>query len=91
MQNIDSITRKLNITLNAMQEAAQKAILYSEEDVVILSPTGSGKTLAYLLPLVQLLDPLRGKHDEEETVVYLFEAIFNGYPCHSNYSPSCCK
>ncbi|MCH4017494.1 MAG: DEAD/DEAH box helicase [Prevotella sp.] len=56
MQNIDSITRKLNITLNAMQEAAQKAILHSEEDVVILSPTGSGKTLAYLLPLVQLLD-----------------------------------
>ncbi|MCH4182447.1 MAG: DEAD/DEAH box helicase [Prevotella sp.] len=56
MQDIDSITRKLGITLNAMQEEAQKAILHSDQDVVILSPTGSGKTLAYLLPLVQLLD-----------------------------------
>lgn len=47
---------KLNITtLNAMQEAAEAAIL-KEREVLLLSPTGSGKTLAFLLPVWQLLN-----------------------------------
>src|SRR5690606_7294657 len=45
-----SVLEKLNIKLNAMQEAAVKGI-EGKEDVVLLSPTGSGKTFAFLLPL----------------------------------------
>jgi len=45
-----NVLEKLNIQLNAMQEAAVKAI-GGKEDVVLLSPTGSGKTFAFLLPL----------------------------------------
>lgn len=56
MKDIQAITEKLGIKLNEMQNAAVKAILHGDKDVVILSPTGSGKTLAYLLPSSQLLD-----------------------------------
>src|SRR6476661_2559271 len=50
---LKDILKRLNISgLNAMQEAAYKAIL-SKSDVVVLSPTGSGKTLAFLLPLLE--------------------------------------
>ncbi len=53
----EKILEKLHISeLNEMQQEAEKAIVRSREDVLILSPTGSGKTLAYLLPLLQLLD-----------------------------------
>ena len=55
-QNIEKITKKLGITLNNMQQAAQQTLLEEKENVIILSPTGSGKTLSYLLPLTQLLD-----------------------------------
>ncbi len=41
--------------LNPMQEAAQKAIL-NTNNTLLLAPTGSGKTLAFLMPLVQMLD-----------------------------------
>ncbi len=54
---IDKVLEKLHIEeLNAMQQAACKAILGTGDDVVILSPTGSGKTLAYLLPTAHLVD-----------------------------------
>ncbi len=53
---IETITDKLGITLNEMQEASAQTILNGKQDVVVLSPTGSGKTLAYLLPIAQLLD-----------------------------------
>jgi superfamily II DNA/RNA helicase len=42
-------------TLNPMQEAAQTAIIQTD-NTLLLAPTGSGKTLAFLMPLVQLLD-----------------------------------
>jgi superfamily II DNA/RNA helicase len=42
-------------TLNPMQEAAQVAIV-NTNNTLLLAPTGSGKTLAFLMPLVQLLD-----------------------------------
>ncbi len=55
--DIDIVLEKLHIEeLNAMQQAACKAILGTGDDVVILSPTGSGKTLAYLLPTAHLVD-----------------------------------
>ena len=55
--DIDKVLEKLHIEeLNAMQQAACKAILGTGDDVVILSPTGSGKTLAYLLPTAHLVD-----------------------------------
>ena len=65
-QNIDKITKKLGITLNNMQQAAQQTLLEEKENVIILSPTGSGKTLSYLLPLTQLLDKTS---DEVQAVV----------------------
>lgn len=40
--------------LNKMQFAAQKAIIDSQ-NTLLLSPTGSGKTLAFLLPIFRLL------------------------------------
>lgn len=50
------ILSKLGIEhLNPMQLAAQKAIEFSNE-IILLSPTGTGKTLAFLLPLIQQLD-----------------------------------
>lgn len=52
----EEILQKLGITeLNAMQVAANEAILEHPE-LVVLSPTGSGKTLAFALPLISLLD-----------------------------------
>lgn len=56
MKDIQSITEKLGIELNEMQQAAMEAIAHKNKDVVILAPTGSGKTLAYLLPSTRLLD-----------------------------------
>ena len=43
-----------------MQKASIEAIS-QHNNVLLLSVTGSGKTLAYLLPLVELLDPLNKK------------------------------
>ena len=41
------ILEKLGIgSLNPMQQAAYKAIVEQEKDVIILSPTGTGKTFA---------------------------------------------
>ena len=55
--DIDKVLEKLHIEeLNTMQQAACKAVLATDDDVVILSPTGSGKTLAYLLPTAHLVD-----------------------------------
>ncbi|UFH57275.1 DEAD/DEAH box helicase [Spirosoma sp. KNUC1025] len=42
--------------LNAMQKAAQKAIL-QDNDTILVAPTGSGKTIGFLLPILQLLNP----------------------------------
>lgn len=54
--NIAAAIAGLGVTaLNEMQEAAQSAIIESNE-VLLLSPTGSGKTLAFLLPVMSLLD-----------------------------------
>jgi superfamily II DNA/RNA helicase len=51
------ILEKLGIEqLNPMQLSANKAILTSNE-IVLLSPTGTGKTIAFLLPIIELLDP----------------------------------
>lgn len=61
------ILAKLGIgSLNPMQQAAYKAIVEQEKDVIILSPTGTGKTLAYLLPLLQCINP---NSDELQAVV----------------------
>lgn len=50
------ILSKLGIEqLNPMQLTAQKAIVSSNE-IILLSPTGTGKTLAFLLPLIQQFD-----------------------------------
>ena len=65
-QNIEKITKKLGITLNNMQQAAQQTVLEEKGNVIILSPTGSGKTLSYLLPLTQLIDKTS---DEVQAVV----------------------
>ena len=55
--DIDKVLDKLHIEeLNPMQQAACKAVLATNDDIVILSPTGSGKTLAYLLPTAHLID-----------------------------------
>ena len=54
-ENITAAIAGLGVSaLNEMQEAAQSAILESNE-VLLLSPTGSGKTLAFLLPIMSLL------------------------------------
>lgn len=51
------ILSKLGIEqLSLMQEETSRAVLFSDNDVILLSPTGTGKTLAYLLPLVQRID-----------------------------------
>ncbi len=55
-KNQAQILEKLGIKeLNSMQLAAQEAI-YSNSEIVLLSPTGTGKTLAFLLPILSLLD-----------------------------------
>ncbi len=55
-KNQQNILDKLRIEkLNPMQEEAQR-VIYSNSDVVLLSPTGTGKTLAFLLPIIQELD-----------------------------------
>lgn len=55
-KNQQAILDKLGIdALNEMQQTAHHAI-YSNEEVVLLSPTGTGKTLAFLLPIISLLD-----------------------------------
>ncbi|MGN0281921.1 MAG: DEAD/DEAH box helicase [Prevotella sp.] len=55
--DIDKVLERLQIEeLNIMQQTACKALLGTDDDVVILSPTGSGKTLAYLLPTAHLVD-----------------------------------
>lgn len=64
----NKIQEKLGITLNAMQEATAKAVLYSDKDVVVLSPTGTGKSYAYLLPLIEKLD---ASNDSVQAIVIL--------------------
>lgn len=55
--NYQAILSAFSITaLNAMQEAALKAIP-QPNDVVLISSTGSGKTLAVLLPVLDRLKP----------------------------------
>jgi superfamily II DNA/RNA helicase len=55
MKSQAEILAKLGINkLNEMQQEARKAILHSDE-VVLLSPTGTGKTLAFLLPIINEL------------------------------------
>ena len=56
MKDQKAILQKLGIEqLNEMQQAAQQAI-YTNNEVVLLSPTGTGKTLAFLLPIIAELD-----------------------------------
>ncbi|MDD7319198.1 MAG: DEAD/DEAH box helicase [Prevotella sp.] len=63
----EKILSKLGIEeLNMMQQETAKAILYSPNDVLVLSPTGSGKTLAYLLPITERL---KADTDELQAVV----------------------
>lgn len=55
-KNQEDILHKLGIEkLNAMQEAAQDAIL-THSEIILLSPTGTGKTLAFLLPILATLE-----------------------------------
>lgn len=57
MKSQSEILAKLGISaLNPMQREARKAILHSDQ-VVLLSPTGTGKTLAFLLPILNELSP----------------------------------
>lgn len=52
------ILDKLNIQrLHPMQKEAM-AVIASTTNTVLISPTGTGKTLAFLLPLLDLLDPI---------------------------------
>jgi len=48
-----------------VQSAAVPTIL-NNRDVIIQSYTGSGKTLAYLLPILSVVGPLRGKGGSDE-------------------------
>ena len=67
MMTESDILSKLGIEqLSLMQEEACRAVLYSDNDVILLSPTGTGKTLAYLWPLVQRINTLS---DEVQAVV----------------------
>lgn len=66
--NTNEIINKLGLHLNDMQEAACKAILGDDRDIVILSPTGTGKTYAYLIPLASQLDT---SSDELQSIVLL--------------------
>ena len=55
-KNQEAILNKLGIKqLNNMQEEAKEAI-FSNAEIVLLSPTGTGKTLAFLLPIIAALD-----------------------------------
>jgi superfamily II DNA/RNA helicase len=55
------IIDKLNIqSLHPMQEEAI-AVISSNINTVLLSPTGTGKTLAFLLPLLNVLDPMNNE------------------------------
>ncbi len=57
MKSQSAILAKLGISsLNPMQREAKKAILETDE-VILLSPTGTGKTLAFLLPILSELSP----------------------------------
>lgn len=57
MKSQSEILTKLGIAqLNPMQIEARKAILHTDE-VLLLSPTGTGKTLAFLLPIINELRP----------------------------------
>lgn len=56
IKNQQNILDKLSIKeLNAMQMEASDAI-FSNKNVVLLSPTGTGKTFAFLLPIISRLD-----------------------------------
>ncbi len=55
-KNQEAILNKLGIKqLNKMQEEAKEAI-FSNSEIVLLSPTGTGKTLAFLLPIIATLE-----------------------------------
>ncbi len=55
-KNQEAILNKLGIKqLNKMQEEAKEAI-FSNSEIVLLSPTGTGKTLAFLLPIIAALE-----------------------------------
>ncbi len=57
----ENILSRLNIEgLNEMQVAFAEAT-QSHSNIMLLADTGTGKTLAFLLPLVQLMDPLKRK------------------------------
>ncbi len=57
----DNILSRLNIEgLNEMQ-VAYAAATQTHQNIMLLADTGTGKTLAFLLPLVQLMDPLKRK------------------------------
>lgn len=92
--SIQTIATKLGITLSDMQQAATKAILQTNDDILLLSPTGSGKTLAYLLPLSQLIEAdspqpqaivlLPGRELAEQSLT-VFRSMGTGlraYACH---------
>lgn len=92
--NVQTITDRLGITLNDMQQSSVDAILNKHDNVVILSPTGSGKTYAYLLPLVQLIDsqsddlqavvlvPGRELAKQSEEVLVSLKSGIRGYACY---------
>ena len=57
----ENILSRLNIEgLNEMQVAYREAT-QNNPNIMLLADTGTGKTLAFLLPLVQLMDPLKRK------------------------------
>ena len=65
-KNQEEILNKLGIKeLNKMQVEAQHA-MYSQSEIILLSPTGTGKTLAFLLPIISMLDP---KLDEIQAMI----------------------
>ncbi len=65
-KNQQAILNKLGIKqLNKMQEEAKEAI-FSNSEIVLLSPTGTGKTLAFLLPIIAALE---SKIDQVQVLV----------------------
>lgn len=48
-----------------VQSASLPAVL-SHRDVIVASPTGSGKTGSYLIPLLQLLEPISAQFEAEK-------------------------